>query len=148
MFPTVNTLGLVFNNGHILLERFNGAHVYGTGIYYRPIGGKIEYGETSQIALTREFHEELNADVIVERYLKCIENIFRIGTEISHEVTQVYIVRFHDKSLYINYTLEVVEGVKKSTTEWVPLSDLLSGKDFLYPDELKEIISRELPSCH
>ena len=36
-------------------------------------GGKIEEGESPEAALVREIHEELDADITVERYLTTVE---------------------------------------------------------------------------
>ena len=44
--------------------------------YYRPLGGSIEYGETSREAVAREIREELGAEIENIRLLGVVENIF------------------------------------------------------------------------
>nr|WP_219914483.1 NUDIX domain-containing protein [Thalassobacillus sp. CUG 92003] len=136
--PTANVLGLVLKNNHILLEKFNGAHSLGEGVYYRPIGGKIEHGESSQATLIREFKEEVDIEIIIDTYISCVENIFNIGNEIGHEITQVYVVKFKDENLYDKPWFEVIEGERVSIAEWIPLKEL--EKVYMYPIKLKEII--------
>ena len=45
--------------------------------FYRPLGGGINFGESSSAALVREIHEEIAADVADLEYLGTLENIFR-----------------------------------------------------------------------
>lgn len=47
MQPRANTLGLILKDQFILLEEQEGKHSKGSGYYYRPIGGMIEFGEKS-----------------------------------------------------------------------------------------------------
>jgi len=44
--------------------------------YFRPIGGGIEFGKTSQEALIMEIKKELNAEIKLKKLLGTIENIF------------------------------------------------------------------------
>lgn len=100
MYPRSNVLGIVTQNKQILVEEQSGKHSKGSGFYYRPIGGTIEWGEHSQEALIREFHEELGVEIIINHHVKCIENIFKIDENIGHEITQIYLVEFSDPKLY------------------------------------------------
>jgi 8-oxo-dGTP pyrophosphatase MutT (NUDIX family) len=45
-------------------------------IFYRALGGGVDFGETSYDALKREFQEELQAELTNIKYLGCIENLF------------------------------------------------------------------------
>ena len=57
--------------------------------YYRPIGGGIEFGETSKEALIREVQEEINAKIEHVKYLGTIENIFTYNGMPGHEMVSV-----------------------------------------------------------
>src|ERR1051325_12102377 len=60
--------------------------------FYRPLGGGIEFGETSMDTVCRELREELNAEV--ERgslkYLGTVENIFTFLGKPHHEIVLIY----------------------------------------------------------
>ncbi len=94
MYPRAKALGIVIFENKILLEEFKGKHSKGTGIYYRPLGGTIEYGEKSNETIIREYKEEIEVDVEIVSYMSCLENIFTIGLNIGHEIIQVYLVKF------------------------------------------------------
>ena len=44
--------------------------------FYRPIGGRIEFGERGAETVAREIREEINAEVANLVYLGALENIF------------------------------------------------------------------------
>ncbi len=54
--------------------------------YYRSLGGGIEFGERSQDALLREFHEELGVTLVGVRYLAALENIHTHNGQLGHEI--------------------------------------------------------------
>lgn len=69
-------------------------------LFYRPLGGAIEFGETSAQTIRREIHEELGAAVTGLRYLGTLENIFIYNGEPGHEIVMVYDGSFVDRLLY------------------------------------------------
>ncbi|MGP4080096.1 NUDIX hydrolase [Pseudalkalibacillus sp. R45] len=142
MYPRAKALGLIIYEDNLLLEEYEGIHSKGTGYYYRPIGGTIEYGERSEETILREYNEELGAGIIIKRYITCLENIFKIDDDIGHELFQIYLVEFIDKSLYQYSYLSVKEGNRKSYAKWVPIKMLCSGKKILYPNGLVEILKK------
>ena len=141
MQPRANTLGIIFNGYSILLEEQEGKHSKGTGIYYRPIGGTIEFGERSADTLKREFKEELGVDIKIKQYMTCIENIFQIDEKIGHEITQLNIVEFLDNQLYKKTQFPVVELNKHTVAKWIPIEDVLQNDFVLYPSELKNKVN-------
>lgn len=140
MYPRAKTLGLIFNENRILLEEQEGIHSKGKGYFYRPIGGTIEVGEKSVETLIREFKEEIKVEVMIKDYVSCIENIFKIDTNIGHEIIQIYVVEFKDKTLYKKESFEIIEGNKITYAKWVSLAEILEGKKVLYPDGLFELL--------
>ncbi len=52
----------------------------------RPLGGSIEFGETWQAALTREFREELEVDITITGTPIVLENIFTHEGSTGHEI--------------------------------------------------------------
>jgi len=144
LYPRANALGIIINNDKILLEEQEGKHSKGTGTYYRPIGGTIEFGEKSSETIIREYREEIVEDIVVKRYIACLENIFRIEGSIGHEITQVYLVAFIDQNSYKKENFKVVEGSKTTFTKWISFEEIIDGKKILYPNGLKELLQKNI----
>lgn len=77
--------------------------------FYRPLGGGIDPGETSQDALVREIGEELGQEVTDLRLLGVLENIFIFEERGGHEIVFVYDGRFRDERLYAQTALTAHE---------------------------------------
>lgn len=120
-----------------------GLDEYRKDYYYRPVGGGIEYGESSEEALKREMKEELNADISDIKFITTIENIFTYNGELGHEVVFVYDAKFTDLSIYEKEELSIVEdnGVPYKA-KWVTIEDCSNGNIRLVPEQLIKIISR------
>ncbi len=131
-------------NNKILLEELEGKHSKGTGKYYRPIGGTIEFGEMSRETIIREFNEEMAVDIEIKSYIGCLENIFTIDESIGHEIIQIYLVEFIDKNLYQKESFKVLEGRKTTYTKWVCIEEIKSGKKTLFPNALIELLQKNL----
>lgn len=78
--------------------------------YCRPLGGGIEFGETSAQALAREVREELGAEITDLREIGTLENLFTRLGEPGHEIVRVYDAAFADPGLYKRPFLPGVES--------------------------------------
>ena len=111
--------------------------------FYRPIGGKIEFGETARDAVAREVMEELGEAVTDIRYIGALENIFEYEGKPGHEIVMVFDGRFVDDSLNCDDVVLVGEddGDVLYEASWRML-DSFRGDDAppLYPDGLLELI--------
>ena len=68
--------------------------------FYRPLGGGIEPGETSQAAVVREIKEEIGFKVMNLRLLGVLESLFTCEGEPGHEIVFVYDGEFADRFVY------------------------------------------------
>jgi 8-oxo-dGTP pyrophosphatase MutT (NUDIX family) len=86
------------NKGSILVQKE--ADKYNNAIFYRPLGGAIEFGEKSQETVIREIKEEISADITGIRFLGVLENVFVYEREQCHEIVFIYDARFREEELY------------------------------------------------
>ena len=70
------------------------------GLVFRPVGGGIEFGETSAQAIVREVQEELDQTVDHLRLVGTLESLFTYNNTPGHEIVQVYDGQFRDQRLY------------------------------------------------
>ncbi|TKJ86395.1 NUDIX hydrolase [Pseudomonas koreensis] len=86
------------HNGNILVNEFRDPVSQQT--CFRPIGGGIEFGETSAEAIVREVQEELGLSMSDVRLLGTLESLFVYNGKPGHEIVQVYDATFVDRSVY------------------------------------------------
>ena len=77
---------------------------------WRPLGGGIEFGETSRQAVIREMAEELGAVFRPTRLLGVIENIFQHHDGPGHEIVFAWDGRFDDPGLAAADAFTLVDG--------------------------------------
>ncbi len=127
-----NALALIYKNGKIFCS--SRVDKITNELFYRSLGGGIDFGEDSKNALIREFKEEFNAELTNIEFLTVIENIFEYNGSKGHEITFLYKADFADESLYQKEKMEILD--KEGTfAEWVSVEDIKSGKYPLYPVE-------------
>jgi 8-oxo-dGTP pyrophosphatase MutT (NUDIX family) len=111
--------------------------------FYRPLGGGIEFGESSQETICRELMEELNVEVERDRlsYLGAVENIFHFNGSPGHEIVLIYDGRLKDAALYDQ---AVIRGKELNGEEvravWKALDEFGDGLSILYPAGLLEML--------
>ncbi len=111
-------------------------------VFYRPLGGGIDFGERGADTVVRELKEEIGAEVTDLRYLATFENIFTYAGKPGHEIILLYEGRFADPSWYerdVERGLEETDDPPLMQGVWMRLDDF--GPDApLYPDGLLEAI--------
>ena len=131
--------GILIRDGKVLLQRAAGDDGYAF------VGGHVSFGETTDETLVREFREEINANIKIDRLLMVGENFFQWGRRPCQQINLYYLV-----SLAGEPTIPL-DGIFHATDElgeeridldmcWVPLADIPSVK--LYPAEAKEHLLR------
>ena len=110
--------------------------------FYRPLGGGIEFGEHSAIALRRELREELGAEITTPRYLGTLENIYTYANRPGHEIVLVYDAAFVDPSFYVPPRVQGVEdNGKPFYAHWKSLDFFRApGAPPLYPTGLLDLM--------
>jgi 8-oxo-dGTP pyrophosphatase MutT (NUDIX family) len=96
-------------------------------IFYRPLGGSIEFGEHSSIAVAREIKEELGAEICNLSFLGSIENE----------------AEFVDPEFYQRESLDAFEDDgSKMKVVWKDIEFFKNGKAPLYPTGLFELLEK------
>ena len=131
----------LFRNGNKILvsECFDSAK---QEYFCRPLGGGIEFGESSREAMLREISEEIDAEVENLNLIKVIENIFIYEGKQGHEVAFVYDAEFVNKSLYEKEELTCYEGSidTKFTAKWMSLAEIQKKNIRLVPPSLDSLL--------
>ena len=131
----------VFRNQDRILV-FEGYEKTRDEIFYRPLGGGIEFGERSEEAVRRELMEEINAEIGDVRCLGMLENIYNFNDNPYHEIVIVYDGELVDFGLYEQAVMKGQEANGEAIRAmWKALDEFRSGKLILYPPGLLELLS-------
>ncbi len=111
--------------------------------FYRPLGGGIEFGETSAETICREMMEEIHVEVEKEslRYLGAVENIFQFNGTAGHENVMIF-----DGALKVSglYDQPLIVGKEADGEDiravWKGLDEFGIGKSILYPTGLLNML--------
>lgn len=105
--------------------------------YYRPLGGTVEFGETTEQTIIRELMEELKAVIKNVVLLHVIENIFTLEGKLGHEIVYIYEAEFCNLGYYSMDTIYANESNgEKIKCVWISQEDCLTGKYRLVPEKL------------
>ena len=139
----VIAIAIFLHQGRIFV--FKGRDPRSAQVFYRPLGGGIEFGERGRDALARELREELGAEIADAAYLGAIENIFTYDGQPRHELVLVYRARFTDPRMY-----DAPPSVFRERdgtpflSLWKPLDEFRTGGPPLYPAGLMELLDGQV----
>lgn len=125
-------LGIVKKNNKILVSE--GYDKTKNEIFYRSIGGGIEFLENSKDALKREFKEELNIDINVGEFLGISENIFTYNGKNAHELILFYNVDINNFDYKEKY--HIVDDNCENDAMWIDIDNFINGELKIYPKEI------------
>ena len=133
-------LCVFLNNDRIFV--FEGYDKVKDEVFYRPLGGGIEFGETAEDAVRRELKEEINAEVGELRYLGLLENIYTFNGKPYHEIVILFDGALVDSRLY-DQAVIVGEEANGDTIRamWKRLDEFGEEKSILYPPGLLELLA-------
>jgi ADP-ribose pyrophosphatase YjhB (NUDIX family) len=133
----------VFRNGDRILVG-DGFDPTKDEIFYRPPGGRIEFGEPSVVALRREMREELGTEISNPRLLGVMENLFTFDGERGHEIVFVYDAILDDRSLYECDQFKATESDgSQFNAIWLDLKSIGPETPPVYPDGLVDMLRND-----
>jgi ADP-ribose pyrophosphatase YjhB (NUDIX family) len=111
--------------------------------YFRPLGGGIDFGESGEEAVRREFREELEVELGAIRYLGFLENLFEMGGEPYHELCLIFVAEPEGWSIdrFDGYVVPGSVGPAVSETAVVRALDEIDATFPLYPEGVLELVA-------
>lgn len=106
-------------------------------VYFRPLGGGIDFGETAEEALRREFVEELGASLGSVQLLGVLEDRFELAGVPGHEIVFVFAAELADA-----VELPAVVADTGEAVSWEPMDNFVSGAATLYPEGLVTLLDQ------
>jgi ADP-ribose pyrophosphatase YjhB (NUDIX family) len=135
----VISLAVFLDHGRILA--FEGYDHAKDQIFFRPLGGEVEFGEPCEEALAREIKEELGKEINDIRLLGTLENIFVYEGETGHEIAFIYDARFVDQGIYDQVHPHYVESDGQDfRCRWLSVEDVDKNHLRLYPQGLQQLV--------
>lgn len=109
--------------------------------YLMPLGGGIDFGETSASAAQREVLEEIGAQTHGIELLGVLENLFVFDGTPGHEIVFIHEARFVDPRFYAATELEGIEtSGHRFVVRWVSLQQIHEDKLNIYPQGLLDLL--------
>ena len=122
---------IIIDNGNLLMIK-NDNHPY-----YYSVGGRVQFGETSEATVLREVFEETQIHFEIERLAFVHENLFTAdfkGNSRFHEIAFFYLMKPNDKIRSIKCESLGADGGKEHL-HWLPISELSQYP--VYPEFFK-----------
>lgn len=134
-------LGFVLRGDRVLVsfgeDRLRGSR------YCRAVGGGIEFGETAEQALRREFQEELAVDLEEVRLIGVLENLFEHEGQFGHEIVHLFLAESAQLSqTELEQPLRILDTGE--TAGWLSVGEFDEAKLPLYPPKGYQLLLAEM----
>lgn len=136
---TVKVIGLALHKGRLLAAEVYDDNGNVKGV--RPLGGHIEFSETRELALQREFSEELNTEIKITGSWHVFENLYEHEGVIGHEYIHCAGIDLLEPSLYTQERIVFCEDSgAESIARWFSVNSCKGGEIALFPTGLVDIL--------
>lgn len=129
-------LGIAKKNNQILVSE--GFDKVKNQTFYRCLGGGIEFLETSEAALKREYKEELNIDIDIEDYCGLTENIFTYEGKNGHELILFYNIKIKEEDIKERY--HIIDDNAETDAYWIDIDEFKNKNKILYPEQILKFL--------
>lgn len=107
--------------------------------FLRPIGGGVEFGETSVQAIEREVEEEIQQQLTQPKLICVIENIFSFDGQQGHEIVFVYDAKFVDSHMYQRHEIQGCEtNGYRYIAQWLSREQIALIQYPVYPKGIEQ----------
>lgn len=130
----IRVCGICVQEGKILLVNHSGMNE--SGEFWSPPGGGLQFGETIEDCLKREFLEETNTIVSVGNFLKINEFV----KPPLHAIELFYEVKIVSGEIEIGFDPEMEEQIIKDV-QWLSFEEVLGKEEGRFARVLVEIAS-------
>lgn len=130
----VRVCGICVQDGKILLINHSGMNE--SGEFWSPPGGGLQFGETIEECLKREFLEETNTVISVGNFLKINEFV----KPPLHAIELFYEVKIVSGEVKIGFDPEMEEQIIKDV-QWLSFEEVLEKEEGRFAKALMEIAS-------
>lgn len=131
--------GICVQNGKVLLQTTTGEDPS-----FAFPGGHVEFGETNEQTLIREFREEIGADVAVKELKWVAEIFFPWGEKPCHQICLYYMVEIQNRDFPQEGQFvgrEHIEGRNFDLEfHWIPLEDVEELE--VYPVQTPQLLKK------
>ncbi len=127
----VKTLCLFHKDGKILASR--GINKVTNKVFYRLLGGGLDFFEKGEVGIRREIQEELHSEIENLQFIDVIENIFSHEDWRGHEIIFLYSGDLARKELYEQQVITIEEETYQFEAEWIAVAEVLNGTKTLFP---------------
>ena len=103
------------------------------GVFYRVLGGGMNFSESAEECVRREIREELDSEIDNLKFLDVIENRFKYGGEHGHEIVFLFSGTLTEKNLLEQEAIHILDDGYEFDAVWVSKEKLTSGEKPLYP---------------
>ena len=112
--------------------------------FFRPIGGGIEFGETSVQAIEREVLEEIQQQIAQPKLICVLENLFSFDGQQGHEIVFVNDAEFVDSALYKEAEIQGHETNGFTyIAQWLSREQIEFSQSPVYPKGIEPWLFRE-----
>jgi ADP-ribose pyrophosphatase YjhB (NUDIX family) len=103
---------------------------------WRPLGGAIEFGESAEEALAREFLEEIGQPIRCIKQLCVLENLYSHEGTRGHEIVFAFEAELVGSDFHSNAGFSFFDGGVTNDVAWRPVHEFAEGVARLFPEKL------------
>ncbi len=130
--------GICIKDNKIFLSKLKSDH------YWTFVGGKVTFGESTDLAILREYEEEVGVLLQIDKMIALIENFFDLRGYSWHQYIFFYQLRDDNNALEFFEGEREIADNKDAVYRWFDLDEISNVP--LKPDCSREILNKISPN--